>query len=421
MYFKKMDTILKKKKWTTKKIATIAGAVIISLLIIYSYTSIGKNTAAVMKDRITIAAVLNDSFQEFIPVNGIVSPITTIYLDIAEGGRVEEKYAEDGALLKKGDPILKLANTDLELNLVNQQTNVYNLLTQMQISHNATQQNTITRLNQMAEVENAWQEASRIHQLNKQLYEQKAIGSQEFEQSKINYDYQVKRKKLTEQIINQDSISRKQETEQTKQSYSRTQEALRVMQQKVGDLVVRAPVDGQLTSLDAEFGQNKNKGERIGQIDVLSGFKVRADIDEHYSSRIFVGLTGEFVMNGVTYKMRIKKIFTQITNGRFMVDMEFVGAICQDLRRGQTLQVRLALGDETKAILLPRGGFYQQTGGNWIFKLSDDGKTAYRVDIQLGRQNPEYYEVLQGLKQGDKVITSNYDNYLDKQELKLND
>jgi HlyD family secretion protein len=416
-----MDTILKKKKWTTKKIITIAGTVIISLLIIYSYTSIGKSAASVMKDRITVAEVTTDNFQEFIPVNGIVSPITTIYLDIAEGGRVEEKYAEDGALLKKGDPILKLANTDLELNLVNQQTNVYNLLTQMQISHNATQQNTITRLNQMAEVENAWREASRVYLLNKQLYEQKAIGSQEFEQSKINYDYQVKRKKLTEQIINQDSISRKQETEQTKQSYSRTQEALRVMQQKVGDLVVRAPVDGQLTSLDAEFGQNKNKGERIGQIDVLSGFKVRADIDEHYISRIFVGLVGEFTLDGVTYKMKIKKVFTQITNGRFMVDMEFLDTICQDLRRGQTLQVRLALGDETKAVLLPRGGFYQQTGGNWIFKLSEDGKTAYRVDIQLGRQNPEYYEVLQGLKQGDKVITSNYDNYTDKQELNLKD
>jgi HlyD family secretion protein len=416
-----MDTILKKKKWTTKKIVAIAGTVIISLLIIYSYTSIGKSAASVMKDRITVAEVTTDNFQEFIPVNGIVSPITTIYLDIAEGGRVEEKYAEDGALLKKGDPILKLANTDLELNLVNQQTNVYNLLTQMQISHNATQQNTITRLNQMAEVENAWREASRVYLLNKQLYEQKAIGSQEFEQSKINYDYHVKRKKLTEQIINQDSISRKQETEQTKQSYSRTQEALRVMQQKVGDLVVRAPVDGQLTSLDAEFGQNKNKGERIGQIDVLSGFKVRADIDEHYISRIFVGLVGEFTLDGVTYKMKIKKVFTQITNGRFMVDMEFLDTICQDLRRGQTLQVRLALGDETKAVLLPRGGFYQQTGGNWIFKLSEDGKTAYRVDIQLGRQNPEYYEVLQGLKQGDKVITSNYDNYTDKQELNLKD
>lgn len=416
-----MDTILKKKKWTTKRIVTIAGTVLIVSLIIYSYTSIGKSRTTVQRDRITIAEITNDSFQEFIPVNGIVSPITTIYLDIAEGGRVEEKYAEDGAFLKKGDPILKLSNTDLELNLVNQQTNVYNLLTQMQISHNATQQNSITRLNQMADVENAWREASRIYLLNKQLYEQKAIGSQEYEQSKINYEYQVKRKKLTEQIVNQDSVSTKQEMEQTKQSYARTQEALRVMQQKVGDLIVRAPVDGQLTSLDAEFGQNKNKGERVGQIDVLSGFKVRADIDEHYISRIFIGLTGDFTLDNKTYKLKIKKVFTQITNGRFLVDMEFVGTICPGIRRGQTLQVRLALGDETKAVLLSKGGFYQQTGGNWIFKLTEDGKTAYKVDIQLGRQNPEYYEVLQGLKPGDKVITSNYDNYMDKQELNIKD
>jgi HlyD family secretion protein len=416
-----MDTLIKKKKWTAKRIVMIAGAILVSLPIIFSYASMGKSRAAVQKDRVIIAAITDDRFQEFIPVNGIVSPITTIYLDIAEGGRVEEKYAEDGAILKKGDPILKLSNTDLELNLVNQQTNVYNLLTQMQISHNATQQNSITRLNQMAEVENAWREASRIYLLNKQLYEQKAIGSQEFEQSKINYEYQVKRKKLTEQIVNQDSISRKQEDEQTKQSYARTQDALRVMQQKVGDLLVRAPVDGQLTSLDAEFGQNKNKGERIGQIDVLSGFKVRADIDEHYISRIFPGLIGEFTLAGVTYKLKIKKVFTQIANGRFMVDMEFYDTVCKDLRRGQTLQVRLALGDETKAVLLPKGGFYQQTGGNWIFKLAEDGKTAYKVDIQLGRQNPEYYEVLQGLKPGDKVITSSYDNYMDKQELNLKD
>ncbi len=416
-----MDTVLKKKKWTLKKVTMIAGGVCICLLVIYSYTTMGKSRAGVQKDRITISEITNDSFQEFIPVNGIVSPITTIYLDIAEGGRVEEKYAEDGAMLKKGDPILKLSNTDLELNLVNQQTNVYNLLTQMQISHNATQQNSITRLNQMAEVENAWREASRIYQLNKQLYEQKAIGSQEYEQSKINYEYQVKRKKLTEQIVKQDSSSTRQETEQTKQSYARTQEALRVMRQKVGDLVVRAPVDGQLTSLDAEFGQNKNKGERIGQIDVLSGFKIRADIDEHYISRIFTGLKGEFTMDGVTYKLKVKKVYTQISNGRFMVDMEFGDAICEDIHRGQTLQVRLALSDETKGILLPKGGFYQQTGGNWIFKLSEDGKTAYKVDIQLGRQNPEYYEVIQGLKPGDKVITSNYDNYLDKQELNLNE
>ena len=414
-----MDRIIKKRTWTVKRFLLMGGGLVLSFFIVWSYSSMGKNRGNIQMDRITIAEVSRDKFQEFIPVNGIVFPVTTIYLDITEGGRVEEKYAEDGSILRKGDPILKLSNTDLELNLVNQQTSVYNLLTQMQISRNAAQQNTIGKLNQMADVENAWKESDRVYQLNKQLYEQKAIGFQEFQQSKINYEYQVKRKKLTEQIIKQDSVSTKQESEQSKQSYDRTQDALRVMKKKVEDLIVRAPVDGQLTSLDAEFGQNKNKGERIGQVDVLSGFKVRAEVDEHYISRIFTGLTGEFMLGDKTYRLKIKKVFNQIVSGKFTVDMEFSGVAPTGIRRGQTLQVRLALGDETQAVLLPKGGFYQQTGGNWIFKLSEDGKTAFKTDIQLGRQNPDYYEVIQGLKPGDKVITSSYDNYLDKQELNL--
>jgi HlyD family secretion protein len=399
---------------------TIGGSAAIAALIISSYCfSLGTNKMNVKTDRITISEIKEGNFQEFIPVNGIVLPITTIYLDAAEGGRVEEKYVEDGAFLKSGAPILKLSNTDLELSLVNQETSVFNLLTQMQISKNATQQNTISKLNQMAEVENAFKEADRLYTLNKQLYEQKAIGSQEFQQSKNVYEYQLKRKKLTEQIVKQDSISTKQELDQTKQSYDRTQNALAVMRKKVGDLIVRAPVDGQITSLDIEIGQNKNKGERLGQVDVLSGFKIRADIDEHYISRIFTGLMGEFTSNNKIYKLKIKKVFTQVTNGHFQVDMEFVGDVCEGIRRGQTLQVRLALGDETKATLLTRGGFYQQTGGNWIYKVSENGKSAYKADIQLGRQNPDYYEVLQGLKQGDKVITSGYENYNDAQELNI--
>jgi HlyD family secretion protein len=415
-----VDRVIQKKRWTNKRIVTIGGSIAIAALIISSYCfSFGTNKMNVKTDRITISEIKQGSFQEFIPVNGIVLPITTIYLDAAEGGRVEEKYVEDGAFLKSGAPILKLSNTDLELSLVNQETSVFNLLTQMQISKNATQQNTISKLNQMAEVENAFKEADRLYTLNKQLFEQKAIGSQEFQQSKNVYEYQLKRKKLTEQIVKQDSISTKQELDQTKQSYDRTQNALAVMRKKVGDLIVRAPVDGQLTSLDVEIGQNKNKGERLGQVDVLSGFKIRADIDEHYISRIFTGLMGEFTLNNKTYKLKIKKVFTQVTNGRFQVDMEFSGDVCEGIRRGQTLQVRLALGDETKATLLARGGFYQQTGGNWIYKVSENGKSAYRVGIQLGRQNPDYYEVLQGLKQGDKVITSGYENYNDVQELEI--
>jgi len=414
-----MDTVIKKKKWGLRKILMIIGIVCLTVFVISSYVAASKGGTSVQAERIVISEVKEGWFQEFIPVNGTVFPITTIYLDIPEGGRVEQKYVEDGAVLKKGDSILKLTNTDLELSLVNQQTAVYNLITQMQISHHTTLQNTITKLNQMAEVENAWKEAERLHTLNKKLYEEKVIGFQEYEQSRIAYDYQVKRKRLTAQILQQDSVSSKQEDEQAIQSYKRTKHALAVMQQKVGDLIVRAPVDGQLTSLDAEFGQNKNKGERIGQIDVLSGFKVRVEVDEHYNSRIFPGLIGTFMLDGKNYQLKIKKIYTQITNGRFQVDMEFTGSIAAKLRRGQSLQVRLALGDETRALLLPVGGFYQQTGGNWIFKLSEDGKTAYKVDIQIGRQNPEYYELLKGLKEGDKVILSGYDKYADKDELIL--
>ncbi len=415
-----VDRVIAKKKWTTKRILTIGGVTALVLLIGSSYYfNSGKSKLNVDTERITISEVKNGPFQEFIPVNGVVMPITTIYLDAMEGGRVEQKFVEDGAIMKKGDPIMKLANTDLELSLVNQETSVFNLLTQMQISRNAAQQNTISKLNQMADVDNAFKEAERLYLLNKHLYEQKAIGSQEFKQSAIAYDYQVKRKKLTQQILKQDSASTKQELNQSKQSFDRTQNALAVMRQKVGDLIVRAPVDGQLTSMDAEVGQNKHQGERLGQIDVLSGFKVRVDVDEHYISRIFTGLTGDFDFADKTYKLKIKKVFTQVTNGRFQVDMEFVGKVPEGIRRGQTLQIRLALGDETKALLLAKGGFYQQTGGNWIFKVSDDGKTAYKVDVQLGRQNPDYYEVLQGLKPGDKVVTSSYENYGTMQELVL--
>jgi len=415
-----VDRVIAKKKWTTKRLLTIGGITALVLLIgsSYYFTS-GKSKLNVDTERITISEVKNGPFQEFIPVNGVVMPITTIYLDANEGGRVDQKFVEDGTVMKKGDPIMKLANTDLELSLVNQETSVFNLLTQMQISRNAAQQNTISKLNQMADVDNAFKESERLYLLNKHLYEQKAIGLQEFKQSQIAYDYQVKRKKLTLQILKQDSVSTKQEVNQAKQSFDRTQNALAVMRQKVGDLIVRAPVDGQLTSLDAEIGQNKHQGERLGQIDVLSGFKVRVDVDEHYISRIFTGLTGDFDFSDKTYKLKIKKVFTQVTNGRFQVDMEFVGKVPEGIRRGQTLQIRLALGDETKALLLAKGGFYQQTGGNWIFKVSEDGKTAYKVDVQLGRQNPDYYEILQGLKPGDKVVTSSYENYGTMQELVL--
>ena len=415
-----MDRVIAKKRWSKKRLLTIGGIAGIVVLIAASYyfTS-GKSRLNVDTERITISTITKGAFQENIPVNGVVLPLTTIYLDAMEGGRVEEKYVEDGAPMTKGQPILRLSNTDLELGLVTQQTNVYNLLTQMQISRNAAQQNTVNKLNQMTDVESQVKEAERVYNLNKHLYEQKAIGLQEFKQAENNYTYLIQKKKLTSQILKQDSSSNLQQFTQARQSYEGSQNALNVMRKKVGDLIVRAPVDGQLTSLDAEIGQSKNKGERLGQIDVLSGFKVRVDIDEHYISRIFNGLKGDFDFAGKKYYLKIKKVYTQVSNSRFQVDMEFTDAVPQGLRRGQTLQIRLALSDETQAILLPKGGFYQQTGGNWIFKVSESGKIAYKTDIQLGRYNTDYYEVLSGLNVGDKVVTSSYENYGSMQELVL--
>jgi HlyD family secretion protein len=415
-----VDRVIEKKKWSSKKLLTIGGVVsLVALLAVSYYFTQGASRLNIDPDRITISEITKGVFQETIPVNGIVLPVTTIYLDATEGGRVEEKYVEDGAMMTKGQPILRLSNTDLELSLSNQETQVFNVLTQMQISKNNADQNTITRLNQMAEVDNALKEAERLYKVNERLYNQKAIGKQEYQSSQNLYDYQVRRKALTVDILNKDSVSNRQQLSQMQQSFERMQNALQLMRKKVGDLIVRAPVDGQLTSLDAEIGQSKNKGERLGQLDVMSGYKIRVDVDEHYISRIFTGLRGTFSFAGKEYALVIKKIYTQVTAGRFQVDMEFEKEVPQGIRRGQTLQIRLALSDQKQAILLPKGGFYQKTGGNWVYKLNEAGTMAYKVEVKLGMQSPDTYEVLEGLQPGDKVITSSYENFGENVELLL--
>jgi HlyD family secretion protein len=206
---------------------------------------------------------------------------------------------------------------------------------------------------------------------------------------------------------------------QAEQSYKGAQNGLTLMRRKFADLTVRAPVDGQLTSLLAEIGQSKSKGERIGQVDVLSGFKIRVEVDEHYINRIYTGLEGQYRQGDSLYTLVIKKVYTQVTAGRFAVDMLFEAKVPAGIRRGQSLQIRIALSDETEALIIPRGGFYQQTGGNWIFKLAKDGRTAYRSPIRIGRQNPDHYEVLEGLELGDKVVVNSYENYGDVQELAI--
>ncbi|SEA25098.1 HlyD family secretion protein [Arachidicoccus rhizosphaerae] len=416
-----MDRAIEQKTWTRKKILTIAGIVALAALIAGSiYYASGGSRLNVDKERITISEVTEGQFKNYIPVNGVVMPIATIYLDAMEGGRVEERYVEDGAMMKKGEPILRLSNPDLMMSLVEQQNNVYNTLMQVQIAQNGARQTSVSNLNQLADVQSTLQEAKRVYELDKKLYSQKAIGSQEYEQAKISYDYLVKKLELQKTLLQQDSVDKVQQLSQQNKLYSGANKAFSLMQQKVGDLIVRAPVDGQLTSLDAEVGQNKNKGERLGQIDVISDYKVRVDVDEHYINNVFPGLTGTAVVGNDTLHLSVKKVYPSVANGRFQVDMSFDGKTPKVIHRGQSLQIMLTLSDDRKALLVPRGGFFQKTGGNWIYKLSKDGSTAFKVDIQIGGQNPDYYEVLKGLQPGDKVVTSSYDNFGDNETLVIN-
>lgn len=399
---------------------TIGGILALILLIAASfYYTRGGSKLNVDSDRITISDIKKDKFQESIPENGTVLPLITEYINTTDGGQVAERYVDDGAILKKGDPILRLTNTDVELSSANQANTVSQTLAQIQLDRVTAEQNTVQKLTALADVESFYVEAKRVYELDKKLFAQHVIGSQEFQTAENNYNYFNTKRTLQQEILHQDSISRAEQTKQEDESYLRAQTTLNIMKQKVRSLIVVAPIDGQLTALDAEVGQTRAPGYALAQIDALNGYKVRlTDVDEHYLNRVFTGQTGTFTFGDSTiYTLKITKVYIAIVAGRFMVDMNFVGKVPKGLRKGQTLQVTLALSDERTAILVPKGGFFQQTGGNWIFKVSDDGKTAYRVDIQLGQQNTDYYEVLSGLKPGDKVVTSSYENYTNMQEL----
>jgi HlyD family secretion protein len=415
-----VDRIIEKKTWNTKRLLTIGGITAIVLLIAGSiYFTSGKSKLDVDTERLTISTITKGPFQENIPVNGTVMPLTTIYLDASDGGRVEQKFVEDGANLKVGDPIMRLSNTDLQLRLADEETAVYAAQTQMEISHNNAEQYTIQKLQNMAAVEIAYKEAERIYNLDKDLYAKKAIGLQEYQTATNNYNYQLKSKNLATQILKQDTVTVKQQDVQSKEQFTQMKNTLELLRQKVSDLTVRARVAGQLTSFTAEIGQDEKAGDPLGQIDVLSGFKIRVSIEDHYIPRVFTGLKGFFQFDDKTYHLVVQKVFVQIVNGQFNVDMAFVGPTPTGIRKGQTVQVTLSLSDETTALLLPKGGFYQQTGGNWIFKVSADGKKAYRVPIQINRQTTDNYELVSGLEPGDKVITSSYETYGDIQELIL--
>lgn len=407
-----MDRVIKKKKWTTQRVATITIIVFLCSIIIYKLLAV--NTGAKLNvegDKITTATVIKGAFEEFIAIDGVVQPIKTYYLDIIESGTVEKKFIEDGQQVAKGDTILKLSNTTLQLDYMNRETQMMDLMNERQTTEINMRQTEIITLNQLAEIEYRLKQATRLYKRNEQLVKNNMVSKEEYQESKDNYIYQKKRYELGQRSLNQDTQMRVQRIHQLDASIQRMESNLQLSKNTLNNLYITSPAQGLLSALHAEIGEAKQVGDNIGQVDDINGFKIRADIDEHYISKVYVGLQGQFELNGKKYQLVIKKVYPKVQQGEFQVDMEFSSQVPKGIRRGQTLQVQLQLSDPTKAVLIPRGGFFQTTGGNWIFVWDKQEKVAKRRNIRLGRQNPKYYEVLEGLQPQEKVITSSYEGY----------
>ncbi len=401
--------------------ALIAAATLFVAFVFYTII-LGDHSSKlnVQAEKITLAKVNKGLFQEFIPVTGTVMPIKTIYLDAMEGGRVDKLFLEEGAFVKQGDAILKLTNTNLQMDVMFREAQLFEQINNLRNTRLAMEQNRLRNKSDLIDLEFQILNLKRKYDIAKGLVGQNLVSQQEYEQARDEYDYSLKRRDVLSETIRQDSILRAVQVTSLENSINHMQTNLGIIKENIENLTVRAPVNGQLTSRIAELGESKRAGDRLGQIDVLDGFKVRAGIDEHYIARIQIGQTGEFEFAGKTYQLVIRKVYPQVTNGRFEVDMEFVKDTPSDIRRGQSLQVRLELGDLSEAVMLPRGGFYQKTGGQWIYVVDPGGAFAVKRPIKLGRQNPQMFEVLDGVFPGEEVITSSYDSYGDIDKLILN-
>jgi HlyD family secretion protein len=414
-----MDRKLEKKFWTPKKIAYILGGVVIAAGIIYQIGFADhRATMNVEKDRLSIATVSTGEFTDYILVSGQIEPAQTFFLDAVEGGMVAEVVRESGALVTKGDTILTLTNSNLQLDVMSRETMLYEQINNLRQTRLFLDQNDLNQQGQLAEIDYQISLLEPQYKRFKELHEKKLVSDREFEEVKEQYEYNVKRKELTYRSYRSDSLARSYQLQQLRQSEGRMNASLNGVGQILNNLVIKAPIAGQLAMEQIEIGQAINPGSRYGQIDILDEFKVRVAIDELYLPRIGQGLRGKFTLSGVDHELEIMKIYPTITNGRFEVDMKFTGQNPKGIRRGQSVRIRLELGDSEQSLLLPTGGFFKDTGGNWVFVLSAAG-SAEKRNIRLGRKNPEFYEVLEGLVEGEKVIVSGYENFGDNEILDL--
>jgi HlyD family secretion protein len=407
-----MDKKLEKKFWSLKRIGMIAGSALLLGFITYQFVFADKRTKLnVDKEKITVSNVTQGVFDEFIAVSGVVQPIKTYRIDAIEGGYVKEKILEGGSTVKEGDIILRLENNRLQMEFVQQETEINRLINELQNTRLRLKQDKFGLKRTLNDVDYQLAQAKDYYERNEKLFRDKVISEQEF--LKVKRDYEKLRNQQGIEISSQTYQEQNAglQIKQLEGTLQNSQRNLQLMRQNLSNLVVRAPVSGLLSSIETEVGSSITSGQNIGQIDDLNGFKMRAGVDEHYISRIFVGLKGTMEFNNQNYEMVISKVYPEVKSGRFEVDMTFAIKTPEGIKRGQSASIRMELGKSSQATLIPVGGFFSETGGNWIYVVDATGKKAVKRNITLGRRNPDFFEVMEGLKPGEKVITSSYENF----------
>lgn len=412
-----MDRKLEKKFWSRKRILTISGAGVIVLLLLYNLIFADhRSRLNVEKDKITISKVNKGTFVDYIAITAVVQPLKTIRLDAIEGGYVSRKYLEGGSMVKQGDSILRLDNQRLMMDFVNHETEIYRLINELQNTRLSLKQTRFTLQQKLMDLDRQIDQAKDLYDRYKGLVDEKVVSRQEYNKTKIEYESLVRQRQVELESQTYQEENAKLQIQQLEGTIARVQRNLQLMKDNLNNLVVRAPIDGQLSSVDVEVGSSITQGQNIGQIDDLDGFKMRAEVDEHYISRVFSGLKASFEFNTKTYGLTVTKVYPEVKNGRFEVDMNFE-KVPEGIRRGQSSPVTLELGQSAEAVLLPVGGFFSDTGGNWVYVVDKGGKRAIKRNITLGRKNPMFFEVMEGLQPGEQVITSSYENFGDKEVL----
>ena len=408
-----MDIQLKKKRLpNAKKAATVAIATIgIVGIAVWIWNSNKKTTTRIDRNAVTIATVEAGKFNDYIRIIGIVQPSNSIQISAEEGGIVEQKFLEEGATVHAGDPILQLRNSTLDLEIMNAEAELaekQNFLRNTQVT---MEQDRLNNLTEKSQLDMDVRQKKRTYLQYKRLYGEELVSKEEYLKAGEDYELAVEKSRLVTERLRQDSIYRSLQMSQLENDLENMRRSLSLIRDRRSKLTICAPADGELGFLDVEQGQSIATGKMIGRINVMTGHKIEANIDEHYIDRVVAGLSGEFQRQDSTYMLRVRKVYPDVRESKFQTDLDFVGAKPENIRNGQSYYINLELGESTESILLPRGAFFTSTGGTWIFVVDPDGKNATRRPIRIGRQNPQYYEVIEGLQAGEKVVISGYEQF----------